>query len=97
MIASASVRHAPIEARQPVGGGVAGDAGVDDLDVPALRLQRARQHVGKRLPGRQAVAGGEAVAERDELQRLGRRRPGEGQRRGERQRRRLDGAAKNPI
>ena len=70
-------RHAPVEARQAVGGGVAGDAGVDDLDVPALRFQRARQHVGKRLARRQAVAGGEAVAERDQLQRLGRRRRAE--------------------
>ena len=64
------LRHAPVEAREAVGGGVAGDAGVDDLDFPAFRLQRARQHVGKRLARRQAVAGGEAVAERDQLQRL---------------------------
>ena len=97
MIAFGALRHAPVEAREAVGGGVAGDAGVDDLDVPALRFQRARQHVGKRLSRRQAVAGGEAVAERDQLQRLGRRGPAEDQRGGERQRPRLDGAANNPI
>ena len=44
--------HAPVESRQTIGGGVAGDAGVDDLDVPALRFERARQHVRKRLPRR---------------------------------------------
>ncbi len=91
-------RHAPIVAREPVGRGVAGDAGVDDLDVPAAAFERALEDVGKRLARRQSVAGGQAVAERDDAQRprLG-RRGGETERRRERQGENLDADARMPI
>ena len=59
----------------------------------------ALERVGKRLARRQAVAGGQAVAERDELQRAAPAAgAGESQRDArERQRRRLDGGAPMPI
>ena len=61
--------HRPVVAGEPVGGRVAGDAGVDDLDVPALGAKRRFEAIGKRLAGRQAVSGRQAVAQGDEAKR----------------------------
>ena len=55
-------RNRPVVAGEAVGGRVAGDAGVDDLDIPTLGAKRRLEAIGKRLAGRQAKSGGQAVA-----------------------------------
>ena len=93
--------NAPIKSSEAARGGVAGNAGVGDLDVQSLRFQRSLQGVGKRLAGRQSLTGGEAVAERDDAQRprLRDRREGQRdqQREGQRSEARLDAAQIMPI
>ena len=74
MIASASCGTLQSKRARPSAAVSPETPALTDLDVPTLGFQRLRQHVGKRLSRRQAVAGGEAVAERHQLQRLGRRR-----------------------
>ena len=54
------------DAVEAVLGGVAADAGVDDVVVVALGVEVALEVVGIALAGIDAVAGGEAVAEADD-------------------------------
>ena len=78
------VRHRPVEPVEAAGGGVAGDAGIGDRHVVALGLEQPLQHGREGGVGGQPVAGGQAVAEGDELDRAARgglrrrheRRPG---------------------
>ena len=56
------LRHRPVVAGEAVGGRIAGDAGVDDLDIPTLGAKRRFEAIGKRLAGRQTVSGRQAVA-----------------------------------
>ena len=94
--ASASLRHRPVIAREPVGRRIAGDAGVDDLDVPALGAKRRFEAIGKSLAGRQAESGGQAVAQGHEAKRA--RRGGvRGRRQDRREGQRLDEEPQMPI
>ena len=67
------VRHRPIEPRQGIRGGVAGDAGIDHGRGEPLCGQRRLQPRHKAFALRQAEAGRQRVAERHDLDRLGRR------------------------
>ena len=55
-------RHRPIVAGEAVRSRIAGNAGVDDLDVPTFGAERRFEPVGKRLAWRQAISSGQAVA-----------------------------------
>ena len=63
------LRHRPVVAREAVRGRIAGDAGVDHLDVPALGAKRRFEAVGKSLARRQAVSSRQAVAQGHEAKR----------------------------
>ena len=90
------LRHRPVVAREPVRGRVAGDAGVDDLDVPALGAKRRFKAVGKSLARRQAKSSRQAVAQGHETKRA--RGSGvRGRRQDRRERQRLDEEAQMPI
>ena len=66
-----AVGHRPVEPVEPAGGGVAGDARIDDLDTASPSARSAcSSTVGKAALGRQVVAGRQAVAERHERDRL---------------------------
>ena len=64
-----AVGHRPVEPRKPAGGGVAGHPGIGDLGGDALRGEGLLELRRKRRIGRQAIAGGERIAESDDLQR----------------------------
>ena len=64
-----AVGDRPVEPRQSARGGVARDAGILDLDIVTPGLQRAFELRRKGVLRRQAVAGGERIAERHNLQR----------------------------
>ena len=90
------LRHRPVVAREAVRGRIAGDAGVDDLDVPALGAKRRFEAIGKSLARRQTVSGGQAVAQGHEAKRA--RRGGVRSRRQDRgEGHRLDEEAQMPI
>ena len=90
------LRHRPVVARESVRGRVAGDAGVDDFDVPALGAKRRFEAVGKSLARRQAISGRQAVAQGHKAKRA--RRGGvRGRRQDRRERQRLDEEAQMPI
>ena len=63
----------PPRPAQSVSGGVAGDAGVHDIQIDSGVLELPVQHFGICLLTREAKARGEAVAEGDDLRRSGRR------------------------
>src|SRR5580704_6874335 len=82
-------RHRPIVASEAVRSRVAGDAGVDDLDVPTLGAERRFEAIGKRLARRQAVSSCQAVAQGHKTERA--RRSGvRGRRQDRHERHRLD-------
>ena len=62
-----AVGHRPVEAGEPASGGVAGHAGIDDLDRVTLCPQRLFELDRKGRAGRQVVAGGERIAQRHDL------------------------------
>ncbi len=68
-----AVGERPIEPRKAVFCRIAGDAGIDDADVIARLAQRFFQYGGEGGVGRQKVARRQAVAESDDLERLGER------------------------
>ena len=61
----------PVQPRQPAGRGVAGDAGIDDHRVDPRRLQRRLQLDGEFGARRQAIALGQAGAQRQNFHRRG--------------------------
>ena len=61
--------HRPVVAGEAVRSRIAGNAGVDDLDVPAFGPERRFKSVGKRLAGWQTISSGQAVAQGDEAKR----------------------------
>ena len=68
-----AVRHRPVEPIEAARRGVAGDAGIDDLDIVTARLERPLEHRREGGALRQAVAGREAIAEGDDPERAARR------------------------
>ena len=68
-----ALRHRPIEPGEPVGGGIAGDAGIGDLGRDALGRERRLQARHEAVLVGQAVSGGQRIAERDDIDRRLRR------------------------
>jgi hypothetical protein len=73
--------NGPFEPRQPVGGGVARHAGIDDGDVVAARLERHLKLLGEGFAWADAEPRRQAVAKRDDPYgvRRSRGKPGERQ------------------
>ncbi len=71
-----AVRHRPVEPRQSARAGVAGNAGIGDLDGEPLGLERRLQLRRKRGAGRELKAGHQRIAEHHHLDGpLGSRQP----------------------
>ncbi len=64
-----ALRHRPIEPGEPIGGGIAGDAGICDLGGNAFGGERRLQAGHKAVLVGQAVAGRQQIAERDDFDR----------------------------
>lgn len=62
-------RHAPIETGKAARSGISRNPGIDDADIEPIFAESLLKHGWKGLIGRQKIAGGEAVAQGDELQR----------------------------
>ena len=93
--ASASAGSDPAISLKPVRGSIARHPGIEDIDVPTFGAKRRLQAIGEGLAGGQAKAGGQAVSEDNEANRLGRSRRSRRQNR--RERRRLDEEQPMPI
>lgn len=76
------VAHRPVDPRQAVAGGVAGDSGVDDRDVMAAGAEGGFEPGGERLANWKAKARRQAVAEDDDADRVGRGRQSSSDQRG---------------
>ena len=63
------VRNRPVQPGEPAGGGVARHAGIGDVDGEALGFERLRQLGRKGILRRQAITGGERIAEHHDLHR----------------------------
>ena len=88
-------RHRPAIPLKPIRGSIARHPGVEDIDVPTFGAKRRLQAIGEGLAGGQAKAGGQAVSEDNEANRLGRSRRSRRQNR--RERHRLDEEEPMPI
>ena len=88
-------RNRPVVPLKPVGGRVAGNAGIEHLDVPTLGAKRRLQAIRKGLAGRQTETSGQAVSQGDEADRPGGCVRSRGHSRRERER--LDEQAPMPI
>ncbi len=64
-----ALRHRPIEPGKPVGGGIAGDAGIGDVGADAVVGQRRLQPRHEAVFVGKAVARGQRIAERDDMDR----------------------------
>ena len=62
------LRHRPVNTGEPVGGGIAGDAALDDGDVVALVAQRFFELRRETCILWQLITGGKTIAESHDLQ-----------------------------
>ena len=65
------VGQLPVERRKAAGTGLATDRAVDDARLDVTGFERAFELRGETVPRRQAEAGGEAVADRQDPDRCG--------------------------